>query len=81
MMATNVIHLLIFVFVDFQARSAESPMDFEWTNPQKSSFTFDPSFTRSLHTLETPTKKRMSLVSYSSNNQAHSMPPTVLQNL
>jgi len=34
-------------------------MDFEWTNPHKSSFTFDPSFSKSLSSaFETPTKKR-----------------------
>ena len=45
-----------------QGRSADSPMDFEWTNPRKSStFAFGSSFTSALHKLEqtTPTKKRI----------------------
>jgi hypothetical protein len=35
-------------------------MDFEWTNPHKSAFNFDPSFSKSLNNaFETPTKKRI----------------------
>ena len=39
-------------------------MDFEWTDPHKSAFTFDPSFSRSLNntSLQTPTKKRISFI-------------------
>lgn len=60
MMAANVRVLYVSNCAYVKGRSAESPMDFEWTNPHKSAFSFDPSFSRSLNNaFETPTKKRI----------------------
>ena len=81
MMGTNVFYSLTFwLTLLVKARSAESPMDFEWTNPHKSAFTFDPSFPKSLNSsLETPTKKRVLNTLLPSDHQDHWVPQTALQ--